>query len=140
MNKGRLNNHDFIPLTQYNLSCTIKQLPDLSLLEQLPNFKALDFKNIKGSSHIPSTVQSNSPEALFSLFFTTSVLDIIVRYTNLNAERVYTVPVTLRALNSRFHGSLKQRPWVSINSDEILVYLRIQIYIGIHIELYINDY
>jgi hypothetical protein len=140
MNKGCSNDHDFVPPTQYKLSRANKQLPDLSLLESIPKFNALDLNNTEGSSHIPHTVDSRSPEAIFSLFYTDSVLDIIVRCTNLNAERVRADPVTSRALNIRSHDSLNQKPWKPVTSYEILAYLGIEIYMGIHIEPHINDY
>jgi hypothetical protein len=140
MNKGCSNDYDFVPPTQYKLSCMNKQLPDLSLLESIPKFDALDLNNTEGSSHIPHTIDSSSSEAIFSLFFTDSVLDIIVRCTNLNAERVRADPVTSRASNIRFHGSLNQKPWKPVTSYEIFTYLGIQIYMGIHIESYIDDY
>jgi hypothetical protein len=140
MNQGRLNDHDFVPPTQYNLSRTTKQLPDLSSLESLPKFKAMGLNNIKSSSQIPNTVNSSSPKALFSLFFTDSVLNLIVRCTNLNAERVRTDPITSRAVNIRFHESFKQKPCEPVNSDEILIFLGILIYMGIYVVPHINHY
>lgn len=86
MNKGRSNDHDFVPPTQYKSSRTKQPRPSLlSQLEQIPKFEAMELENTKGSSQIPCT---SSPEDLFSLFFTDSVLDRIIRCTNLNAERV----------------------------------------------------
>ena len=140
MNKGCSNDHDFVPPTQYKLNRTNNQLPDLSLLESIPKFNALDLNNTEGSSHIPHTIDSSSPEAIFSLFFTDSVLDLIVRCTNLNAERARADPVTSRASNIRFHDSLNQKPWKPVTSYDILTYLGIQIYMAIHIEPHINDY
>jgi hypothetical protein len=63
----------------------------------------MELKNIKGSFQIPYT---SSPEDLFPLFFTESVLDHIVRYTNLNAERVREHLVATRVKNIRFYNSL----------------------------------
>jgi len=140
MNKGCSNDHDFVPPTQYKLNRTNNQLPDLSLLESIPKFNALDLNNTEGSSHIPHMIDLSSPEAIFSLFFTDSVLDLIVRCTNLNAERARVDPVTSRALNIRFHDSLNQKPWKPVTSYDILTYLGIQIYMAIHIEPHINDY
>jgi len=138
MNKGCSNDHDFVPPTQYKLNRTNNQLPDLSLLESILKFNALDLNNAEGSSHIPHTIDSSSPEAIFSLFFTDSVLDLIVRCTNLNAERARADPVTSRALNIRFHDSLNQKPWKPVTSYDILTYLGIQIYMAIHIEPHIK--
>jgi hypothetical protein len=138
MIKGRSNDHDFVPPTQYKLSRT-KELRQslLSQLEQIPKFEAMELENVKGSFQVPCT---SSPEDLFSLFFTDSILDRIVRCTNLNAERVRADPVATRAKNIRFHESLNQRIWKPVTSDEILTYLGILIYMGIHIEPYINNY
>jgi hypothetical protein len=138
MNKDRSNDHDFVPPTQYKSSRTKQPRPSLlSQLEQIPKFEAMELENVKGSSQIPCT---SSPEDLFSLFFTESVLDRIVRCSNLNAERVRIDPVASRPKNIRFHDSLNQLPWKPVTSDEILAYLGIQIYMGIHVEPHINDY
>src|SRR2546421_213827 len=138
MNKGRSNDHDFVPPTQYKSSRTKQSRPSLlSQLEQIPKFEAMELENIKGSSQIPCT---SSPKDLFSLFFTDSVLDRIVRCTNFNAERVRADSVATRAKNIWFHDSLNQRPWKPVTSYEILAYLGILIYMGIHVEPYINDY
>jgi hypothetical protein len=63
----------------------------------------MELKNIKGSSQISYT---SSPEDLFSLFFIDSILNRIIRYTNLNAERVRGNPIVIRVKNIRFHNSL----------------------------------
>jgi hypothetical protein len=141
MNKGRSDDHDFVPPTQYKSSRTKQPRASLlSQLEQIPEFEAMELENIKGSSQIPCTIDSSSPEDLFSLFFTDSVLDRIVRCTNLNAESVRVDPVAARSKNVRFHDSLNQTPWKPVTSYEILAYLGILIYMGIHIEPHINDY
>jgi hypothetical protein len=49
-------------------------------------------------------------------------------------------PVTARAKNIRFHDSLNQRPWKPVTTYEILIYLGILIYMGIHVEPVIDDY
>jgi hypothetical protein len=139
MNKGRSNDHDFVPPTQYKSSRTKQPRPSLlSQLEQIPKFEAMELENTKGSSQIPSC--TSSPEDLFSLFFTDSVLDRIVRCTNLNAERVRADSIATRAKNIRFHDSLNQRPWKPVTSHKILAYLGILIYMGIHVEPHIDDY
>jgi hypothetical protein len=63
----------------------------------------MELKNIKGLSQIPYT---SSPEDLFSLFFTDTVLNRIIRYTNFNAERVRGDLVVIRVKNIRFYNSL----------------------------------
>jgi hypothetical protein len=73
MNKGRSNDHDFVPPTQYKSSRTKQPRPSLlSQFEQIPKFEAMELENTKGSSQIPCT---SSPEDLFSLFFTDSEKD-----------------------------------------------------------------
>ena len=124
MNKGRSNDHDLVPPTQYKLNRTKQPRPSLlSQLEQIPKFEAMELENAKGSSQNLHRIDSSSPEDLFSLFFTDLVLDRIVRCTNLNAERVRVDPVATRAKNIRFHDSLNQRPWKPVTSYEILAYL-----------------
>jgi hypothetical protein len=100
----------------------------------------MELEDAKGSSQNFHTIDSSSPKSLFSLFFTNLVLDRVVRYTNLNTERVRVDPIATRAKNIRFHDSLNQLPWKPATSSEILAYLGILIYIGIHIEPYIDDY
>src|SRR5437764_1875618 len=101
---------------------------------------SLKLEDAKGSSQNLHTIDSSRPEDLFSLFFTDLVLDRIVRCTNINAERVRADPVATRAKNIRFHDSLNQLPWKPVTSSEILAYLGILIYMGIHVEPHIDDY
>jgi len=46
----------------------------------------MDLNRTTSSSQIPNTIDSSSPEALFTRFFTDSVIDRIVQCTNINAE------------------------------------------------------
>jgi len=140
MNKGRSNDHDFVPPTQYKPSRTRDKPPGFSPLKLIPGFKAMDLNRTTSSSQLPETIDSSSPEALFTLFFTTSVIDRIVRCTNVNAEKIRADPVASRAKNIRFHDSYNQRPWKPVTSSEILAYLGILIYMGIHVEPFINNY
>src|SRR5947207_430888 len=100
----------------------------------------MDLNRIISSGQIPNTIDLSSPEAIFTLFFTDSVIDHIVQCTNINAEKVRADPAALRAQNIRFHNSYNQRPWKPVTSSEILAYLGIIIYMGVHIEPHINDY
>src|SRR5437667_4122327 len=78
MNKGRSNDHDFVPPTQYKPS-RIKQKPSgFSPLKLIPRFEAIDLNLITSSSQVLNIINSSSPEALFTLFFTDSVIDHIV--------------------------------------------------------------
>jgi len=100
----------------------------------------MDLNHTTSSGQIPNTIDSSSPEALFTLFFTDSVIDRIVRCTNVNAESVRVHPVNSRAQNIRFHDSYNQLPWKPVTSSEILAYLGILIYMGIYTTPNINDY
>ena len=88
MDKARSNDHDFVPPTQYNSSRSKKQPPSFSPLKLIPRFKAMDLIYTTSSSQIPNTIDSSSPEAIFTLFFTDSVISRIIQCTNVNAESV----------------------------------------------------
>ena len=78
MNKGRSNDHDFVPPTQYKPS-HIKQKPlGFSPLKLIPRFKAIDLNLIISSSQVPNIINLSSLEALFTLFFTNLVINRIV--------------------------------------------------------------
>jgi hypothetical protein len=65
MNKGRSNDHDFVPPTQYKSSRTQQPRPSLlSQLELIPNFEAMELENAKGSSQNLHTIDSSSPEGV----------------------------------------------------------------------------
>ncbi len=140
MNKGQSNNHDFVPPTQYKPSHLKQQPSGFSPLKLIPSFKAMDLNRTTSSSLIINTINSSSPEALFTLFFTDSVINRIVQYTNVNAESVRADTVTSRGQNVQFHNSYTQRPWKPVTSSEILAYLRILIYMRIHIAPHIDHY
>ena len=140
MNKGQSNDHDFVPPTQYKPRHIKQQPSGFSPLKLIPRFKAMDLNHTTSSSQILNTLDSSSPEALFTLFFTDSVIDRIIQCTNVNAERIRIDPVNSRAQNSRFHNSHNQLPWKLVTSSEILAFLGITIYMGIHIEPYITNY
>ena len=140
INKGQSNDHDFIPPTQYKPSHIKNKPPGFSPLKLIPGFNVIDLNRIISSSQILNTINSSSPEALFTLFFTDSVIDRIVQCTNVNAEEIRADPVASRAQNIRFHNSDNQRPWKPVASSEILAYLGILIYMGIYTTPNINDY
>ena len=139
MNKSRSNDHDFVPPTQYKPSRT-KKPPGFSPLKLIPIFEAMDLNHTTSSGQIPNIIDSSSPEALFTLFFTDSDIDRIVRCTNVNAESVRADPVTSRAQNIQFHNSHNQITWKLVTSSEILAYLGVLIYMGINPAPHINDY
>ena len=140
MNKGQSNDHDFVPPTQYKRSYAKQQPSGFSPLKLILSFKAMDLNHITSSSQIPNTINSSSPEALFALFFTESIIDRIIQCTNSNAENIRTDPASSRAQNIPFHDSYNQAPWKPVTPSEILAYLGIVIYMGIHIEIHVHDY
>src|SRR6266513_1082198 len=140
INKGQSNDHDFVPPTQYTPSRTKNKPPGFSPLKLIPGFKAMDLNRTISSSQIPNIINSSSPEALFTLFFTESVIDRIIQCTNVNTESIRADPVTSRASNIRFYDSYNQISCKPVTSSEILAYLGILIYIGIHTEPYISSY
>ena len=99
MNKGHSNDHDFVPPTQYKPYHTKNRPPGFSPLKLIPKFKAMDLNRTTSFSQIPNMVNSSSPEALFTLFFTDSVIDRIIQCINVNAESARADPVASRALN-----------------------------------------
>jgi hypothetical protein len=139
MKEGQSNDHDFVPPTKYKPRHT-KKPPGFSPFKLIPRFEAMDLNHTTSSGQIPNTIDSSSPEAVFTLFFTDSVIDRIVRCTNVNAESVRADPVNSRAPNIRFHDSYNQLPWKPVTSSEILAYLGILVYMGIHVEPHVNDY
>ena len=141
MNKGRSNDHDFVPPTQYKPQSKNKKLPtDITSLELIPKFEVMDINNTRGSAQIPDIIDGSNPETLFTLFFTPAVINLIVECTNLNAERTRSDPLAFRAKNIRFRDSPNQKPWRPITADEVLAFLGIQIYMGIHKEPLIANY
>ena len=97
MNKGQSNNHDFVPPTQYKPSHLKQQPSGFSPLKLIPSFKAMDLNRTTSSSLIINTINSSSPEALFTLFFGGSVINYIIQCINVNAESVRADAVTSRA-------------------------------------------
>ena len=66
MNKGRSNDHDFVPPTQY--SRTKQPLPSLlSQLKIIPEFEAMRLENSQGSSQNLHAIDSSNPEDLQEL-------------------------------------------------------------------------
>ena len=93
----------------------------------------MSLTNTKGiMSQIPSSVDTSSPEALFSLFFTEDVLDLIVRSTNSYAKRARECHIAPRVDNTSYANF--NQDWSPVTSHEILVYLGMVVYMEIHVE------
>ena len=85
----------------------------------LPEFTPL-FCNAgeENMPNVPNSIDSSDPEALFNMFFDQSIIEMIVKATNQNAE-------FKRTGNRRQSIQERQRPWHPINSDELRAYLGI---------------
>jgi Transposase IS4 len=86
---------------------------------KLPEFTPL-FCNAgeENMPNVPISIDSSDPEALFNMFFDQSIIEMIVKATNQNAE-------FKRTGNRRQSIQERQRPWHPINSDELRAYLGI---------------
>ena len=78
MNKGQSNDHNFVPPTQYKPHYIKQQPSGFSPLKLIPRFKAIDLNCTTSSSQIPDSINLSSLEALFTLFFTDSVINQII--------------------------------------------------------------
>jgi Transposase IS4 len=96
-----------------------------------PAFSPLFIVNNQSSPQLPKPYIS--PEEVFRLLATDQCLDLIVQCTNQNAalQRKIYLAQPIRGL---------QRPWQLVNRTEILAYLGILIYMGLHIEPHPSDY
>ena len=78
INKGQSNDHDFIPPTQYKPSHTKQKPSGFSPLKLILRFEVMDLNRTTSASQIPNMINLSSPEALFTLFFTDSVINRII--------------------------------------------------------------
>ena len=68
MNKGRLNDHDFVPSTQYKFSRTKQPRPSFSQFELIPEFEAIELENAESSSQNLHTIDFSKGLKIFSFF------------------------------------------------------------------------
>jgi len=97
----------------------------------LPKFKPLyidDWDN-HGSLNLPPNIDIHDPFKLFSLFFIDEIIDKLVEWTNKHAE---LYPSDEKAEHLRL--------WQLICKQELYAYFGVLIYMGITIELCIEDY
>jgi len=93
-----------------------------TLVSKDPEFKPLPLLEIHNPGpNIPEYVDKTNPENLFRLYFDNRILDILVDCTNSNATTQRDV-------------SIKQRDWEPVIRYDILSYLGILIWMGIHRE------
>jgi hypothetical protein len=129
MNAKASNDHDFVPPETYKPSK--RPLPsELLALEALPYFEPMSMQEILGRPRLPNI---SEPEDIYRLFFNNRLIDLMVNCTNENAK-IQRAQYT----QATFRGS--QRPWISVDRSDMLTYLGIIIYMGIHIEPHQNMY
>lgn len=79
-----------------------------------------------GQGYLPDTVASDDPYAIFSLFFSDEVIEVLVRHTN-----KYTF---------HYPGPEKGRRWFPITVKEFRAYLGVSIWIDLHSESSIPEF
>jgi len=100
----------------------------------LPSFSPLQIDDYydPGEAAVPSGINHHDPMALFGLFFTDEILDKMAGWINAFVE-AHTV-------SEKDTPRGKQRPWLPTCRQELYAYFGVMIYIGITIELAVEDY
>jgi len=82
------------------------------------------------SIHLPADVLPSNALGLFALYFTQERLELIVDYTNRNyrPSKDPDLPYT------------RAEAWIPLTTQELMIYLGITIYMGLHEENRIRDY
>ena len=113
----RCNDHDLVLYTQSKP--TKEPAPPV---QPIPDFTPFVYINKQNTPCIPSTIDSSNPEALFDLFFfNESTIQMIIKAINENAAYKRAKAGKTEPL---------QRPWHDVNTNEILAYLGITIFMG----------
>lgn len=128
--------HDFVPPEKYKPSKCKQIPPEILALETIPNdFEPLQLLEREGHLNSLEPIRNLNEEGVFMLLFDDKVVDIIIHCTNTNAERIQLCEAVP-------NSTTKKRPWEPVNRSEILAYIGIIIYMGIHIsphqEMYWN--
>ena len=89
-----------------------------------------------GNTKYPTVtlVKSDNVWALFELFFPKEQLEIIIRYINDYVDHLDLYELDEKAENKRLYR------WKPMTVDELYMYLKIRIYMEIHIENRIKFY
>ena len=129
-NRARIN-ADLVPKTQYNVPPNKTAKKPLFKPQPLPKFKPLYINNQSNYSllNLPFNINPHDPFRVFSLFFTDKIMDKFVEWTNKYAE-LYPPD------KEKEHPRAQQL----IYKQELYAYFSVLIYIGITIELCIEDY
>ena len=127
------NNIDLVQPTQYKVPLNqVTKKPPPKLWE-LPNFKPLyinDFNNYS-TLNLPPMLNQDNPFTIFSQFFTSKIINKLVKWINKYAE--------LYLLNN-IGEKLQVYLWQLTCKKELWVYFSVLIYIGFIQELSIKDY
>jgi hypothetical protein len=91
-----------------------------------------DWPQFSHEYHLPTSTDTKDPFAIWSLYMTTDILQVIVDNTNNNANFHYPA----RPL----HRTSRQANWVPLRLGELYIWLAIYIYMGMHIENSRKDY
>ena len=96
----------------------------------LPKYKPMQIKKpfTHGYGLLPDTTPDD-PYTIFSLFFTESILETLVRYTNEYAFLYYSGPKTPYS-----------RTWYPTTISEFRAFLGVSIQMGLHLESGITDF
>ena len=100
----------------------------------LPPFTPLQIDDYfdLGEPSIPPSLDQHNPLAIFSLFFTDKILERMVEQINKYVETHLTLED--KALRGR------PKKWIPMSRRELYAYFSVVIYIGIMIELVVEDY
>ena len=123
-----------IDYVQWKDLCTRSSKNPLPEPWALPPFSPLliDDYYDPGEAAVPSSIDRHDPMALFSLFFTDEILDKMAGWTNAFVEA--------HSVSEKDIPRGKQRPWLPTYRQELYVYFGVIIYMGITIELVVEDY
>jgi hypothetical protein len=99
------------------------------LITKFGDLKSIQYKPFQpeqirpAEAFLPSNFPTNPlPSDYFNLFFTSDLFDLIVRNTNKYAA--------IQRLNKKEKG----QEWHDLNSAELRVFIRVIIYMGVHVE------
>ena len=121
----KCNDHDLVTYSELKpIKEPAPSVPPIS------HFEPFVYKSKQNTPCIPTTINSSDPEALFRLFFEESTIQMLVNVTNANAniKRV------------KYPQQKYARAWRSVNSNEILAYLGIAVFMGYQRLRIIDEY
>ena len=125
-----------------------KEKKQLAQVEFIKNVKGADMVDFQPFSEgpqrepcvdLPPNLDLDSPYAIFSLFWTKEMWNILAENTNSYALRQGAIERDTGGLGVRLNfdrddGSMNQRPWYATNPNELKVFIGAIIYMGLHLE------